>query len=284
MKKKAQSSIRKSQTRRQKTKGRSAGEIQNKKFETNSKSEIRNSKQRRARVAIPIDATAAVSVAPPKKGLRVLIAAGPTREYIDDVRYLSNASSGRMGAALAQAAWVAGHRITLIVGPGEFAPPNVEPPPCELLIPVVSAEEMHRAVIRHAQDVDAVIMAAAVADYRPARRIRGKMKKTGKELLLRLVPTPDILAELGRQKGRRVLVGFALEAQDARANALRKLREKHLDMIVVNSPAAMSAERATVELLFASGHTEEMPDTSKAVIADRIVAALREMTPGKRVV
>jgi len=209
--------------------------------------------------------------------MNILITAGPTREFIDAVRFLSNASSGRMGCALARAAKEAGARVTLVHGPLAC-----EPPPCDERVPVGSAEEMRRAVLARAPRADAVLMAAAVADYRPAERAEGKIKKAEGERVLRLVPTPDILAELGRDKGGRVLVGFALEAENARENALRKLREKNLDLIVVNGPAAIGAERAGVEFLFATGETEALVDAPKDAIARRVVAAVRQLHTGAR--
>jgi len=204
--------------------------------------------------------------------MNILVTAGPTREFIDDVRYISNASTGLMGCALAQAAADAGHRVTFICGPI-----TCEPPPCDTLIPVTSAGEMAAAVREHAPNADAVLMAAAVADYTPAERVSGKIKKTEGELVLRLTRTADILAELGGRKDGRVLVGFALEADNARENALRKLREKNLDLIVVNGPAAMGAARSTVELLFTSGETETLADAPKAEIAAYIIDAVESL-------
>ncbi len=206
--------------------------------------------------------------------MNLLITAGPTREFIDDVRYISNASTGLMGCALAHAAADAGHCVTFICGPI-----TCEPPECDTLIPVTSADEMLRAVREHVPRADAVVMAAAVADYAPAERSPGKIKKADGELALRLMCTTDILAELGRDKGGRVLVGFALEAENARENALRKLSEKNLDLIVVNGPAAMGARRTTVELLFASGETEIIADAPKLEIASRIVQAVESLIP-----
>ena len=205
--------------------------------------------------------------------MNLLITAGPTREFIDAVRYISNASSGRMGCALAHAAAEAGHAVTFICGPIAC-----EPPACETLVPVMSAAEMARAVREHAPRADAIIMAAAVADYTPAEPRRGKMKKTEGELVLRLRRTTDILAELGRDGGRPTLVGFALEAENARENALRKLREKHLDLIVVNGPATMGADHASAELLFASGEAETLTDSPKTEIARRIIRAVDTLT------
>lgn len=204
--------------------------------------------------------------------MRIVVTAGPTREFIDDIRYISSASSGRMGCALAQAAKDADCEVTLICGPI-----TCEPPECDTLIPVTSAEEMHGAVLEHAAGADAVIMAAAVADYAPAERTPGKMKKSGEEVVLRLKRTPDILADLGGDKGNRILVGFALEADNARENALRKLREKNLDLIVLNSPAAMGARRTSAELLFASGDSEELTDLPKCEIAVRVITAVKDL-------
>lgn len=204
--------------------------------------------------------------------MNILVTAGPTREFIDDIRYLSNSSTGMMGCALAQAAADAGHSVTLVCGPI-----TCEPPACDTLLPVTSAEEMARAVREQAPQADAVIMAAAVADYTPAERAPGKMKKTEGELVLRLKRTADILAELGGAKSGRILVGFALEADDVRANALRKLREKNLDLVVVNGPAAMGALRSTVELIFASGEAETLADTPKTEIATRIIHAVESL-------
>jgi len=204
--------------------------------------------------------------------MRILVTAGPTREFIDDVRYLSNASSGRMGCAIARSAKDAGHNVTLVCGPLEC-----EPPECDEIVRVVSAAEMRDAVRRHADGADAVVMAAAVADYAPAERRAGKMAKSDDDLVLRLTRTADILAELGSRKGGRILVGFALEAGNARENALRKLRGKNLDLIVLNGPAAMGADRASAELIFASGAAEILSDRPKSEIADRIVRAVEEL-------
>ncbi|MFW6158600.1 MAG: phosphopantothenoylcysteine decarboxylase [Planctomycetota bacterium] len=207
--------------------------------------------------------------------MRILITAGPTREYLDDVRFLSNASTGRMGCALARAAVAAGHRVVLVHGPLACRPPA-----CDEVVPVVSAADMRREVVARVAEADAVVMAAAVADYRPAERAPGKRKKTDGPLMLRLEPTPDIAAEIGRQKGDRVHVGFALESSNARANARRKLREKHFDLIVLNSPAAIGAERSDVELLFASGETEALAGR-KDEIAARIIAAIDDLNERK---
>src|SRR6266478_5014191 len=160
--------------------------------------------------------------------MQILITAGPTREYLDDVRFLSNASSGKMGYALAQAALEAGHKVVLVSGPTSLAPPAG----CEFHATETTGE-MYDACLALFPKCDGVIGAAAVCDYRPRERLSGKIGKTGKPLQLELVETSDILAELGRRKegNRRWVVGFALESRNPRENALRKLKAKGCDAI-----------------------------------------------------
>ncbi|MEW6356879.1 MAG: phosphopantothenoylcysteine decarboxylase [Planctomycetota bacterium] len=200
---------------------------------------------------------------------QVLVTAGPTREHIDDVRFISNASSGRMGYAVARAAAAAGHRVVLISGPVErTVPPGVK------LVPVTSAIDMRKAVRDAFPRSDCVIMTAAVSDYRPARRTRGKMKKGPAKLTLDLVRNPDILAEIGRRKGCRLLIGFALETADAEKNARAKLDAKNLDYIVLNSPAAMGAVRIDAVILGRDGSRIGMRNVGKLRLARRIVALI----------
>ncbi len=194
--------------------------------------------------------------------------AGPTREFLDDVRFLSNLSSGRMGYAVAEAAIDAGHRVTLVSGPTAIVPP-----PRAKLVRVESARQMAHAVDGCFPDADAVVMAAAVADYRPARRVHGKIKKSRGTRALLLLPNPDILAGLGRRKGLRVLVGFALESSRGRERALEKLRAKNLDWIVWNAPEAQGATRASVEILDGMGAARRVSG-SKASIGRTIVRLL----------
>jgi len=170
--------------------------------------------------------------------VRVLVTAGPTREYLDAVRFLSNPSSGKMGFACAVAAADAGHEVTLVTGP--VALPD---PPGLRTIRVVSADDMYRAVHKVYPKTDAVLMTAAVGDYRPAERIAGKLKKDSKTLTLKLVRTRDILKSLGERKGKRILVGFALEVQDAVHQALLKYKKKNLDYVILNSPKTFAADR-----------------------------------------
>ncbi|MEN6424835.1 MAG: phosphopantothenoylcysteine decarboxylase [Phycisphaerales bacterium] len=212
--------------------------------------------------------------------MRILITAGGTREYIDPVRFISNASSGRMGYALARAALKAGHEVTLIT-----APTALKPPVGAKVIRVESAARMFKAVKERFPKCDCLIMAAAVSDYTPAKPSKTKLKKQPTKLTLELRPTPDILKWAGRHKSRsrptghgpRIVVGFALEDRDLRANAERKLREKHLDMIVANAPGAIGAETSTVHLKARRTNWTEMANENKAAVARRIVSLVEGM-------
>jgi phosphopantothenoylcysteine decarboxylase/phosphopantothenate--cysteine ligase len=199
--------------------------------------------------------------------MRILITAGPTREYLDDVRYLSNASSGRMGYAIAEAALAAGHSVVLVSGPVAIPPPAG----CEAH-PVETTTEMFAACLQLFPDCDGVIAAAAVCDYAPRLRKAGKIDKTGQPLLLELVETPDILAELGRRKEHRWNVGFALEAEAPHARAVRKLHKKNCDAILLNSPSAIGAESSSVELIDRSEQIVAQWSGTKSHIARELLA------------
>jgi phosphopantothenoylcysteine decarboxylase/phosphopantothenate--cysteine ligase len=201
--------------------------------------------------------------------MHVLVTAGPTREYLDDVRYLSNASSGRMGYAIVEAALRAGWRVTLVSGPVELAPPAG----CEL-VRVTTTAEMRDACVAHFPGCDGVIAAAAVCDYKPTRRVAGKIKKVGGPVTIEMIETDDVLAELGANKGDRWVVGFALEAQNPRENALQKLRRKNCDWIVLNHPSAIGAETNTVELIDSATRTVAQWDGTKSDVADALVGFL----------
>jgi len=203
--------------------------------------------------------------------MHILITAGPTREYIDDVRFLSNASSGRMGYSLAEAALSAGHEVTLVTGPTHLVPP-----PGARVRRVESAQQMYEAALACFDDCDGVIATAAVADYRPERRAAGKMHKTGEPLALPLVPTPDIVAELVRRRRGQWIVCFALESDDVVAAAVRKLRRKGADWIVANTPAAMAAADAQVTVLDAEGQSLASWNGPKPQIAAQLVALVAE--------
>jgi phosphopantothenoylcysteine decarboxylase/phosphopantothenate--cysteine ligase len=190
--------------------------------------------------------------------MNILVTAGPTHEYWDAVRYLGNASSGRMGMAVADAAARRGHRVTLVLGPTALPPPRGV-----RVVRVVSARQMRAAVGRVFPAADAVVMAAAVADYRPAGRIRGKLRRSPGRTRIDLLPNPDILAGLGRRKGRRILVGYALQAGPGRREALDKLRRKNLDWCVLDHPGAIGADRATVTLIDPAGGARTWRDLPK---------------------
>lgn len=159
--------------------------------------------------------------------MRILITAGPTREFIDPVRFISNSSTGFFGYELAKTAAKRGHKVILISGPTFLAPPKKV-----RFIPVITALEMRAAVNKFYPSSDCLIMSAAVADYRPAAPVGKKIKKTKGQLTIRLKKNPDILLEAGRRKGKRILIGFALETESLMANAKAKLRKKNLDFIV----------------------------------------------------
>ncbi|TWT45550.1 Coenzyme A biosynthesis bifunctional protein CoaBC [Phycisphaerae bacterium RAS1] len=205
--------------------------------------------------------------------LRILITAGPTREYIDSVRYLSNDSSGAMGFALAAAAAARGHRVTLIHGPVSLAAARGVH-----AVSVISAAEMLAACRKAWPARDVLIMAAAVADYRPAMRLDSKRKKSSRDFVLKLRPTVDILADLSRrrQPTQRV-IGFALEDRNARRNAESKLRRKNLDAIVLNSPAAIGRARSSVEILVCGGRWRSLPNAPKGQTARRLIRLAEEL-------
>ena len=208
--------------------------------------------------------------------MRFLITAGPTREYIDAVRFVSNASSGRMGYAVAEAAAARGHAVVLISGPT-----CLPDPPKATVIRVETTEEMYRAADRYFTKVDCLVGAAAPADFQPARRVKGKIKKSGAERTLRLKPTTDVLATLGRRKDDHVVIAFAVEVQSPTSNALAKLRRKNADAVVLNGPEAMSADKATVTILLKDGKRIKMSQASKARIAERIVKVVESLAPEK---
>ena len=198
--------------------------------------------------------------------MRVLITAGPTREYLDDVRYLSNGSSGRMGYAIAQAALNHGWEVVLVSGPVELS----APPGCEFH-QVITTAQMQDACERLFPTCDGVIATAAVCDYKPVQRVTGKMKKVGGPITVEMIETDDVLAELGRNKGERWVLGFALEAQNPRENALQKLRRKNCNWIVLNSPEAIGSEENSVEVISSAGETVANWSGPKSRIAALLV-------------
>jgi phosphopantothenoylcysteine decarboxylase/phosphopantothenate--cysteine ligase len=204
-------------------------------------------------------------------GRRVLVTAGPTREPLDPVRFFSNRSSGKMGLAVAAAARDRGAEVTLVAGPVALpGPPGVR------VVPVVTAEQMRQAVLAHVDGADVVVMAAAVADFRPGEPRAEKIKKAGGgRLVVELEPTADILAELGARRGPQVLVGFAAETGDPAEAARRKLAEKNLDLVVANDVTAPGAgfdvDTNQVELFSRDGRRTAVPLAPKSRIAARIL-------------
>lgn len=207
--------------------------------------------------------------------MRILVTAGPTREYFDNVRFISNASSGRMGYAVAEAARARGHEVVLISGPVELPAPDVE------VIRVESAEQMLSAATRVFADCDAGIMTAAVADFRPAVRLTRKAPKPSGPHEVQLEPTPDILATLGAVKGDRILVGFALQDDDPQARAEEKLVRKRCDAIVLNGPETIASQRATQQIKVVGEPWTAPVDATKAEAAERIVALVERLAASR---
>ncbi|GIX47701.1 MAG: peptidase ClpP [Candidatus Tectimicrobiota bacterium] len=212
-------------------------------------------------------------------GKVVLVTAGPTQEPIDPVRHISNRSSGKTGFAIAELAQRRGARVVLVTGPTHLeAPPGVE------CVRVRTALEMREAVLAHAPAAHVVIKTAAVADFRPKAVATHKVKKDEAAVVIELERNPDILAELGAQKGERILVGFAAETQDLLRHAQEKLQKKHLDFIVANDVTdptlGFASDFNRVRILHASGQVEELPTMSKkqlaACILDRVQALLAQ--------
>jgi phosphopantothenoylcysteine decarboxylase/phosphopantothenate--cysteine ligase len=200
---------------------------------------------------------------------RVVVTAGPTREHVDPIRYLSNESSGRMGFEIARAAAEAGDRVTLVTGPVAL-----ETPAGVTRVDVCSARDMLRAVREAFRDADALFMAAAVADWRPRRKLAGKWRKKDEKTevaSLELVRNPDILASVARRKGHRLVVGFALETGDGHRRALKKLVRKNADYIVLNDETALISTRTTVTLLAADGSSTHFENRTKRSVAQALV-------------
>lgn len=207
--------------------------------------------------------------------MRILVTAGPTREYFDSVRFISNASSGKMGYAIATQAARRGHRVVLVSGPVELPKPDGLD-----VIHVVSAREMFDVVTSLFPECHAVVMTAAVCDYRPARSLGHKLKKQNRVRAIHLQPTQDVLTHIGRIKGRRVVIGFAMEDHDHHKNAEAKLRRKRCDAIVLNGIDNVGGELAEVEILRAdSGWSPPFSGPKKRIAA--AVVDLVESLAGK---
>ncbi len=220
----------------------------------------------------------------PLQGKKVLVTAGGTVERLDPVRYLSNDSSGKMGYAVAEEARGMGAEVVLISAPSSLPrPEGVE------FVPVVSALDMLSAVMERLKDVDIVIKAAAVADYRPAEASPVKIKKKDEEMTIRLVKNPDILQQIGERKTKQYVIGFAAETNDLEANGLDKLRRKNCDLMVANDVtlegAGFGTDTNIVTLLDKDGNVERLPILSKREVARHLLKLAAERLPsagGKR--
>jgi phosphopantothenoylcysteine decarboxylase/phosphopantothenate--cysteine ligase len=201
--------------------------------------------------------------------MRILITAGPTREYLDPVRFLSNASSGRIGAALAAAAKALGHHVTLVLGPCE-----IEPLPVDERVNVVSAADMYNSVLTRFDGCDVFIAAAAVSDYRPMHREDRKIKKSEGRIVLELERTRDILGEMSRRSRRQTLVGFCLETEDIEHRARGKLQAKNLDLVVANGPEAIGADCVDAILIRRSGAPQMLTQVTKNELAAKVLKAV----------
>lgn len=198
--------------------------------------------------------------------LHFLITAGPTREYIDPVRFITNGSTGKMGYACVEAALKRGHRVTLVSGPVHLKAADGAK-----VIEIETCEQMADAVFTEYPHCDCVIMTAAVGDYRPQVMQQTKIKKFANTLHLELVATTDILADLGERKSHQILIGFAVEDTNADEQARAKLARKHLDAIVLNSPVAFGADLVDAKIIFPDGAGEPMTRISKLSLARRLI-------------
>jgi phosphopantothenoylcysteine decarboxylase/phosphopantothenate--cysteine ligase len=216
----------------------------------------------------------------PLRGKKVLVTAGPTREPLDPVRFLTNRSSGRMGYAVAKQAYLLGAEVLLISGPTEIKPfPGVK------RLKIETAQEMQQAVLAHWEDCQVIIKTAAVADYRPKVKSAEKIKKQSGELILELTRNPDILAELGKKKKEQILVGFAAETEKMLASAAEKAAKKNLDFIVANDVtqegAGFACNTNIVSFVFANGKVKNLGKMSKDDVAKLILQEVIEKMNAK---
>lgn len=209
-------------------------------------------------------------------GKKALVTAGGTQEPLDPVRYLGNRSSGKMGFAVAQALREAGAETILVAAPSELPTPTGV-----RRVDIMTAQEMHKAVLSEFSNVDIVVKAAAVADYRPMASAEQKIKKDGTSLSIELVPNPDILAELGQKKQHQILVGFAAETEKLYEHAQAKMQRKNVDMLVANDVtkpgAGFGSSTNIVSLLFPDGRRIDLPQMNKLEIARRLVGEVVEL-------
>ena len=208
--------------------------------------------------------------------MRFVVTAGPTREAIDPVRFISNRSSGKMGYAIAEAALARGNEVTLISGPASIAAPRGMQ-----LVSITTSDELYDAVHRAVRACDVLVMCAAVSDYKPAAPAKRKMKKRKTPFALKLIPTRDVLASLPKKNRRYLVVGFAAETHDLKINAQKKLRRKNCDLIVANDvsrrDAGMESDENEVMIFFRNGESQKISRTSKKIIARELVKIISKM-------
>ncbi|MFW8627083.1 bifunctional phosphopantothenoylcysteine decarboxylase/phosphopantothenate--cysteine ligase CoaBC [Deinococcus sp. ME38] len=213
-------------------------------------------------------------------GVRVVVSAGPTREYLDPVRFISNPSSGKMGFAVAEEARDRGADVTLVTGPV-----NLPDPPGMRVVRIESALELRDAVVEAARPAGIVVMTAAVADYRAATQSGEKQAKVAGDVTVHLTPNPDILAQLGQEKGERVLVGFAMETHAGVERAALKAQRKNADFILLNYPTregtAFGGDDNQVTLVRPDGSHEDWPRVSKREVARRLLDEAARRLPGR---
>ncbi len=206
---------------------------------------------------------------------KILITSGPTRQYLDPVRYLTNASSGRMGAALADSAIARGHEVVIVTGPVQ-----VQYTRAAKVIEVDTTDEMLAAVLEQFQSCDGLIGAAAPCDYMPRKILSDKITKSGQPIQLELIETPDIVATAAQKKQpHQWVVGFALETEDLRFRAVVKMQRKCCDMMVSNGPSAINSLSNEVEILAADGTTIAYASGDKRTVANAIIQATEALHP-----
>lgn len=202
--------------------------------------------------------------------MKVLVTAGPTREAIDPVRYISNRSSGKMGYAIAEAAVEFGHDVTLISGPTSLTPPKDA-----RFFLITTSDQLYQSVHQHVHETDVLVMCAAVSDYKPTAPAAHKLEKEAGEFALQLTPTRDILASLPLENRSFVVVGFAAETHEMEASARRKLFAKHCDMLVANdvsrSDSGMESDENEVTIFFRNGETKKISRATKKIIAREVL-------------
>lgn len=228
-------------------------------------------------IDVIVEAIATKLTAPTWKGLKVLVSAGPTREFLDPVRFISNPSSGKMGYAIARAALRRLATVYLLTGPV-----NITPPYGAIIYDVTSALEMYNRAMELAPDMDVIIMSAAVGDYRPGEFSTQKVKKTGDRITITLIPNPDIIAEIGKvKKPGQITVGFAAETENILEHATQKLIQKNLDLIVANDvtrpDSGFCVDTNRVKILFRNGNVIELPCLPKEEVAEKLLDIIEKL-------